>query len=145
MKGVQDDKIVVLTKLSKEFPGLGYSWNVVRADAMANPELSAAFQTITEASIRAVRYIAANPDEAAEILHEHIPELDAAFLKAVVRDLNAESLWGFDGGLDPAIEQFTVDLNVKLGNLAAAPDQNAVLDPRYVDAALKKLGSYKKQ
>src|SRR5207245_404606 len=46
LKGVQDGKVTVLTKLSTEFPGLGYVWNVVRADALAKPELAAAFQTL---------------------------------------------------------------------------------------------------
>jgi hypothetical protein len=26
-------------------------------------------------------------------------------------------VWGVNGGLDPAIEEFTADLNMKLGNL----------------------------
>ena len=145
LRGVQDDKVIVLTKLSKEFPGLGYSWNVVRTEELSNPQLSAAFQTMTEASIRAVRFIMANPDESAEILHARIPDLDATFLKAVVRDLNSEHLWGVDGGLDPAIEQYTADLYTKLGSLKAAPAPNDVLDPRFVEAALKKLGPYKKK
>jgi ABC-type nitrate/sulfonate/bicarbonate transport system substrate-binding protein len=145
LKGVQDDKIIVLTKLSKEFPGLAYSWNVVRADELDDPQRAAMLQVLTEASIRAVRFIIANPDQAAEILHERIPELDTGYLKAVVRDLNSENLWGVDGGLDPAIEQFTADLNVKLGNLAAAPDIKDVYDTRFVDAALKKLGPYEKK
>jgi len=145
LRGVQDGKVTVLTKLSKEFPGLGYSWSVVRTDSMNDPQLGAAFATLTEGGMRAVRYIAANPDEAAEIFHEHVPDLDLDYVKAVVRDLNSENLWGFDGGLDPAIEQFTAELNVKLGNLAAAPPPGAVLDPRYVDAALKKLGPYEKK
>ncbi|HTP92364.1 MAG TPA: ABC transporter substrate-binding protein [Xanthobacteraceae bacterium] len=145
LRGVNDGKVIVLTKLSKEFPGLGYSWNVVRTDELDNPQLSAALQTMTEASIRAVRYIIANPDEAAEIFHERIPELDVAFLKAVVHDLNGENLWGVDGGLDPAVEQYTADLNVKLGNLTAAPAPKDVLDPRFVDVALKKLGPYEKK
>ena len=63
-------------------------------------------------------------------------------LKAVMRDLNSENLWGVDGGLDPKIEEFTADLNVKLGNLTAAPAPEEVLDPRFVEAALKKLGPY---
>ena len=145
LRGVQDGKVTVLTKLSKEFPGLGYSWNVVRTDELSDPERSAAFQTLTEASIRAVRYIIANPDEAAEIMHEHVPELDVDFLKAVVRDLNGEHLWGVDGGLDPKVEEFTADLNVKLGNLTTAPAPKDVLDPRYVDVALKKLGPYEQK
>jgi NitT/TauT family transport system substrate-binding protein len=142
LRSVQDGKITVLTRLSKEFPGLGYCWNVVRADELADPERSAALQTLTEASIRAVRDIIANPDEAAEIMHEHVPELDVDYLKAVMRDMNSEHLWGVDGGLDPKIEEFTADLNVKLGNLTAAPAQKDVLDTRYVEAALKKLGPY---
>jgi ABC-type nitrate/sulfonate/bicarbonate transport system substrate-binding protein len=145
LRGIEDGKVTVLTKLSKEFPGLGYSWIVARTDELEDPQLAAAFQIFTEASIRAVRFIAANPDEAAEIFHERLSELDLPFLKAVVRDLNSENLWGFDGGLDPAVEQFTADLNVKLGNLTAAPAPKDVLDPRFVDVALKKLGPYEKK
>ena len=32
MHGVQDGKVTVLTRISKEFPGLGYVWNVVKTD-----------------------------------------------------------------------------------------------------------------
>lgn len=145
LRSVQDGKVTVLTKLSKEFPGLGYCWNVVRTDELADPERSAAFQTLTEASIRAVRYIIANPDEAAEIMHEHVPELDVDYLKGVMKDLNSERVWGVDGGLDPKVEEFTADLNVKLGTLTAAPAPKDVLDPRYVDVALKKLGLYEQK
>jgi ABC-type nitrate/sulfonate/bicarbonate transport system substrate-binding protein len=145
LRGVQDGKVTVLTKLSKEFPGLGYSWSVVRTDELSDPQRSAALQILTEASIRAVRYIIANPDEAAEIMHEHVPELDVEFLKAVVRDISSEHLWGVDGGLDPKVEEFTADLNVKLGNLTTAPDPKSVLDQRFVEVALKKLGPYEQK
>jgi ABC-type nitrate/sulfonate/bicarbonate transport system substrate-binding protein len=142
LKGVQDGKVVVLTRLSKEFPGLGYVWNVVRTDALAKPELAAAFQTMTEGGIRGSRYVMEHADEAAGILHERLPDLDLAFLKDVVRDLNSEDLWGVDGGLDPKIEEFTADLNVKLGNLPRAATPSEILEPRFVDAALKTLGPY---
>jgi ABC-type nitrate/sulfonate/bicarbonate transport system substrate-binding protein len=143
-KGVQDGKVTILTRISKEFPGLGYIWNVVRADTLGKPERAAAFQAMTDAGIRGSRAIMENPDEAAAILHEWLPDLDLAFLKAVVRDLNSENLWGVDGGLDPKIEEFTADLNMKLGNLPVAPPPKDVLEPRFVDAALKQLGPYKK-
>jgi ABC-type nitrate/sulfonate/bicarbonate transport system substrate-binding protein len=145
LKGVQDGKVTVLTKLSMEFPGLGYVWNVVRADALAKPELAAAFQTLTEAGIRGSRFVTENPDEAAAILHQRLPDLDLNFLKAVVRDLNGENLWGVDGGLDPAVQEFTAELNMKLGNLPVAAPAKDVLDARFVEAALKKLGTYRKQ
>jgi NitT/TauT family transport system substrate-binding protein len=142
LKGVQDGKVAVLTKLSSEFPGLGYVWNVVRTEALNKPELAAAFQTMTDIGIRGSRYVMENPDEAAAALHERLPDLDLNFLKAVVRDLNSEKLWGVNGGLDPAIEEFTAELNMKLGNLPVAPAAKDVLEPRFVDAALKKLGPY---
>src|SRR5262249_20314404 len=141
LKGVHDGKVTILTRLSQEFPGLGYVWNVVRTEALNKPELSAAFQTLTEAGIRGSRYTMENPDEAAAILHERLPDLDLAFLKEVVRDLNGEKLWGVNGGPDPAIEEFTADLNMKLGNLPVVPAAKDVLDARFVDAALKKLGT----
>ncbi len=143
LRGVQDGKVTVLTRLSAEFPGLGYVWNVVRTDSL--DKLSAAFQTMTDIGIRGSRFVMEHPDEAAAILHEKLPELDVAFLKAVVRDLDGENLWGVDGGLDPAIEEFTAELNMKLGNLPIAAPAKDVLDPRFVDGALKKLGSYKKK
>jgi ABC-type nitrate/sulfonate/bicarbonate transport system substrate-binding protein len=142
LKGVQEGKVTVLTKLSAEFPGLGYVWNVVRAESLDKPELAGAMQTMTDIGIRGSRYIMENPDDAAAALHERLPELDLAFLKAVVRDLNGENLWGVNGGLDPAIEEFTAELNMKLGNLPVAPKASDILDQRFVDAALKKLGTY---
>jgi ABC-type nitrate/sulfonate/bicarbonate transport system substrate-binding protein len=145
LKGVQDGKVTILARMSEEFPGLGYVWNVVRADALNKPELNAAFQTMTDIGIRGSRFIMANPDEAAAILHERLPDLDLPFLKTVVRDLNSENLWGVNGGLDPKIEEFTADLNMKLGNLPVAAAAKDVLEPRFVEAALNKFGPYQKQ
>lgn len=51
---------------------------------------------------------------------------------------------GVDGGLDPAIEEFTAELNMKLGNLPVAAPAKDVLEPRFVDRALATLGTYKK-
>jgi ABC-type nitrate/sulfonate/bicarbonate transport system substrate-binding protein len=144
MRGVQDGKVTVLTRISKEFPGLGYVWNVVRSDSLAKPELAAAYQTLTDIGLRGSRFIMENPDEAAAIMHERVPELGVDFLKTVIRDLNTEDLWGVNGGLDPKIEEFTAKLNMDLGNLPVAPSPKDVLDQRFVETALKTLGPYKK-
>jgi ABC-type nitrate/sulfonate/bicarbonate transport system substrate-binding protein len=142
LKGVQEGKVTVVGKLSAEFPGLGYVWNVARTETL--DKLAVAFQTLTDIGIKGSRFIMANPDEAAAILHERLPDLDLAFLKAVVRDLNGENVWGVDGGLDPAIEEFTAELNMKLGNLPVAAPAKDVLEPRFVERALATLGTYKK-
>jgi ABC-type nitrate/sulfonate/bicarbonate transport system substrate-binding protein len=143
LKGVQEGKVTVVGKLSAEFPGLGYVWNVARTETL--DKLAAAFQNLTDIGIKGSRFIMANPDEAAAILHERLPDLDLAFLKAVVRDLNGENVWGVDGGLDPAIEEFTAELNMKLGNLPVAAPAKDVLEPRFVDRALATLGTYQKK
>jgi ABC-type nitrate/sulfonate/bicarbonate transport system substrate-binding protein len=145
LKGVQEGKVTVVARLSAEFPGLGYVWNVVRMESFAKPELAAPFQTMTDIGIQGSRFIMANPDEAAAILHERLPDLDLPFLRAVVRDLNGENVWGVDGGLDPAIEEFNAELNMKLGNLPVAAPAKDVLEPRFVDRALAKLGTYQKK
>jgi hypothetical protein len=49
-----------------------------------------------------------------------------------------------NGGLDPAIQEFTADLNMKLGNLPVAVPAKDVLEQRFVEAALNKLGVYRK-
>jgi len=145
LKGVQEGKVTVVARLSAEFPGLGYVWNVVRTETLAKAELAAAFQIMTDIGIQGSRLIMANPDEAAAILHERLPDLDLPFLRAVVRDLNGENVWGVDGGLDPAIEEFTAELNMKLGNLPVAAPAKDVLEPRFVERALAKLGTYQKK
>jgi ABC-type nitrate/sulfonate/bicarbonate transport system substrate-binding protein len=145
LKGVQEGRVTVLTRISQEFPGLGYVWNMVRAESVDNLQLAAAYQVLTEAGIRASRFIMENPDEAAEIMHARVPDLDLGFLKAVVRDLNGEQLWGVDGGIDPKIEEYTADLNMKLGNLPVAPPAKDVLDQRFVEAAIRKLGFFQQK
>src|SRR5262249_20799408 len=138
MKGVQEKKVTVLTRISQEFPGLGYVWNMGRADSLDNPQLAAAYQTLTEAGIRGSRFIMENPAQRAEIRQPKVPELIEVFLRAVIGDLNIEDLWGVDGGLAPRIEEFTATLNKDLGNLPVAAAPNEVLDARFVDAAIKK-------
>src|SRR5262249_5026498 len=133
LKGVQEGKVTVVARLSAEFPGLGYIWDGVRTETLAKPEVAAAVQSITGSGIPGAHFTMAKPDEAAAILHERLPDLDLSFLKAVVRDLNGESVWGVDGGLDPAIEEFTAELNMKLGNLPVAAPAKDVLEPRFVD------------
>src|SRR5246127_3311861 len=98
LKGVKDGKVTVVARLSAEFPGLGYVWNVVRTEALAKPELASAFQTMTDIGIRGSRFVMANPDEAAAILHERLGDLDLAFLTAVGRDFNGANVWGGEGG-----------------------------------------------
>src|SRR5205085_12405185 len=57
LKGVQEGKVTVVARLSAEFPGLGYVWNVVRTDARGKPELAAAFLSMSDIGITGSRFL----------------------------------------------------------------------------------------
>jgi ABC-type nitrate/sulfonate/bicarbonate transport system substrate-binding protein len=137
------DAVNVATTIPKEFPKLAYVWNVVRKGSMSDPKLSKAFETLTVAGIKGSRFIMEHPDESAEILHERVPALDLDLCKKAVNELNAAHVWGVDGGLDPSMVEFTADLNNKLGLLKKPLQPSAVIDTRYVDAAMKSLANAK--
>ena len=91
---------------------------------------------MTDIGIRGSRYIHGESGRGRrDPARSGCPTSTSTFLKAVVRDLNSENLWGVDGGLDPTIQEFTAELNMKLGNLPVAAPAKDVLDPRFVDAA----------
>jgi NitT/TauT family transport system substrate-binding protein len=137
------DAVNVVTTIPKEFPKLAYVWNVVRKESMSDPKLSKAFEILTIAGIKGSRFIMQHPDEAAEILHERVPALELDLCKKAVAELNSAHVWGADGGLEPSMVEFTADLNNKLGLLKKPLAASAVIDTRYVDAALKSLGNEK--
>src|ERR1700738_4590980 len=66
-----------------EFPGLAYIWSVVRAESLEKPDMAAAFQIMTEGSIRGARHIMEDPDDAAAVLHEWLSDLRLPLLKSV--------------------------------------------------------------
>lgn len=135
------DQVTVATRVATEFPKLGYVWNVVREESLDDPKLSNAFRILTESGIRGSRFILENPEEAAQILHDRIPDLPLEVCRAAVAEMNTDKLWGADGGLDPAIATFTADLNKQLGILKTSVSPDQLIDRRFVDASLKAIST----
>lgn len=143
MRGVKSGDVKIISRVAQEFPGIGYVYNIVRTEDLADPQRAAQFQKLTEGGIRGARFIASNPDEAAAILKERMPDLDLDYLKTVVRELNTDKVWGVDGGLSPEIARYTVSLYRELGSLKNDLKYEDVIDRRFVDAALKKIAAGK--
>jgi len=122
---------------------LGYVWNVARVSTLDDPEMRAVIQDLTTAGIRGARFIMDNPEEAAGILHEKVPELDAKMISGIVRELDNDSVWGVGGGIDPRIIDFTVKTGVDLGLLKQPIEASAVIDDSYVNVAINELGRAK--
>ncbi|MEP7060989.1 MAG: ABC transporter substrate-binding protein [Betaproteobacteria bacterium] len=140
VQGEKGGKVKVLTALATEYPELGYCYNIVREETLADPKLTAQLQQFALGGIQAVRYIAEHPDEAADILRERLPDLDPAVARDVVRKLSKDGVWGINGGIElPAVEA-TLDVFRKTGMLKGSLAAAQVIDARFVNQAITKLG-----
>jgi ABC-type nitrate/sulfonate/bicarbonate transport system substrate-binding protein len=140
VQGEKGGKVKVLTPMAKEYPTLGYCYNIVREQTLNDPKYKQQLETFVEAGIKAARFIAKNPDESAAILRERLPDLDPAVTKAVVEKLSRDGVWGINGGVEePSVAQ-TLDVFRKTGLLKGNVEAAQVIDPRFVNEALAKLG-----
>jgi NitT/TauT family transport system substrate-binding protein len=139
LEGERSGKVSIILRVSDDIPNLGYVWNIVRAESLSDRRLESAFQVLTTSGIRGARFIVDHPDEAAEILHERLPDLDPELLKTAILRLNAQKVWGVNGGLAPEVEERMTQLAVQLGNIATAVPSTDILDARFVDVSLKEL------
>jgi len=140
VQGERGGKVKVLTALAKEYPNLGYCYNIVRQETLDDPKFRAQLATFVEAGIKSARFIAKHPDEAAAILRERLPDLDPAVTNAVVQKLSHDGVWGINGGIEEAAVADTLDVFRKTGLLKGNVDPAQVVDRRFVNEALAKLG-----
>jgi ABC-type nitrate/sulfonate/bicarbonate transport system substrate-binding protein len=143
LDAIQKGRVNLVAKIADEFPKLGYVWNVARVSAIEDPKTATQFQILTTAGIKGSRFIMEHPDEAAEILHARVPDIDLDLAKRVIRDLNADKVWGTSGGLNLEIAEFTAKTGADLGVLKNAIPPSTLLYPRFVDTAMKELGPEK--
>ncbi len=135
--------VTVAASLAKEFPKLAYVWNVVREESLADPRMIKIYQKLTDVTVRGARFIMESPDEAAQILHDRVPDLPLEICKQTILLMNKDNLWGVDGGLDPEIAKFTAVINKELGATKTEVSADSFIDTRFTDNALKTLGPMK--
>lgn len=140
VQGVNGGKVKVLTAMAQEYPELGYCYNIVREETLADPARKAQLLQFALGGIEAVRFIADHPDEAADILRERVPDLDPAVARDVVRKLSKDKVWGINGGIElPAVEA-TLDVFRKTGMLKGNVTAAQVVDAEFVNPAVARLG-----
>jgi ABC-type nitrate/sulfonate/bicarbonate transport system substrate-binding protein len=131
----------ILTTVPKEFPGFGFSYVMASSKGLADPAKRKAMETYVEqAVVRASRYIMDNPEEATKILLKRVPSLDPEIARRSVDFMNAQNMWGVNGGLEPEITNFTVKFSVDSKMIPTAVTYEQVVDPSLVDDALSHLG-----
>ena len=139
-QGVNTGKAKILTSLAQEYPNFGYVYNIVRVDSVADPKLSRQLTGLVSGGIRGSRFIHEQPEEAAAILHERVPEMEIPFLIPVIRKLNTDNVWGVDGGIKKEVVQETIDTFRATGKLKGEVKVEQFIDYRFVNPVLKQLG-----
>jgi ABC-type nitrate/sulfonate/bicarbonate transport system substrate-binding protein len=143
LKGVRDGQAVVMKSIAKDFPNLGYGFVVVKAADMKDAAKRAAFKILVEGSIIGARKVMEDPELAINTLHKRTPELDRALIADVVKDLNANKVWGVNGGLESEIVTFTSEVSLNLGMIKRNVKAEEIYDTSLIKEAVQKLGPSK--
>ncbi|HZR02847.1 MAG TPA: ABC transporter substrate-binding protein [Burkholderiales bacterium] len=138
--GQRHGDVNVLTKVSSEFPKLGYIMLTAKAGDLDDPTKRRALEIFLEGSIYGARQIKQNPERATEVLAKRVPDLPKDLIRSALQELNAINAWGVDGGLDPEMVTFTSDAFMKWNMIQKPVTPAEIVDDRLVKAALAKLG-----
>jgi ABC-type nitrate/sulfonate/bicarbonate transport system substrate-binding protein len=113
-------------------------WDTATDSAIANrPE---GVQGYVTAAIRGVRWGLANPEQAGEISAKLLPDMNKQEVIDGIKDFAQRRFWNANGDLSRAAWDFTTSWFVKNGQVPAAPSYDSFYVPKFVDAALAKLG-----
>ena len=140
-KAKEFPNIRVLSSIPAEFPGLAYTYLVVRDKDLTDPAKRKALETyVRVAVIEASRFIMKNPERAAKIMHGRTPDLKLEMIQDVIQALNTNNVWGVNGGLDVGSTEYTLRLAQEMGELKKPLSTGDVLDSSIVDTALSQAG-----
>jgi ABC-type nitrate/sulfonate/bicarbonate transport system substrate-binding protein len=113
--GEKTGNVHIVASVPEQFPHLGYIVLAVKTADLNDANKRRAMEILMRHSIRGARYVMANPDKSAEILAKYLKDLDVDIIARVVKKLNAQDIWGTDGGIDDAVTSFTAKLEYELG------------------------------
>ena len=95
---------------------------------------------LTEGVTRAARFVVKNPEEAANP-DSRADDLDKNYLGDVIKELNESGVWPVNGGISRDTAKASVQSYVDGGVIKSIIPVQQVFDFRFVDAALKNLGT----
>lgn len=130
-----------LANVAEEFPQMGHFYILARTEDLEVPAKRAAFvKFLKVATVDANRYIVANPEEAAKIMKEYLPEFDEKLITEAIKSLAKSKVWAVNGGAEPEVTAFTIKTGVDLGILPRSLEVKDILDPSLIDEVLRGSG-----
>jgi NitT/TauT family transport system substrate-binding protein len=141
-QGALNGQTKILMQVAQEMPDFGYTYTVVREGSLSDPKLAPMLETMVRGMIQACRFSMEHPDEAADILHESMKDMDPGLLRRVVEQLGKNKVWGVNGGIERETVSHVIELYRQLDLLKGQVSVDQAFDYRFVDASLKALGRY---
>jgi NitT/TauT family transport system substrate-binding protein len=138
--GEKNGAVRILASVPEHFPHLGYIVLAAKNADIADPDKRKAFEILMSGSIRGARFIAQNPEKAAEILQKYLKDVDLELLTRVLKSLNTQRVWPVNGGVDPEVTNFTAKLEYELGETKTLFEPGQVSDDSVVKAVLAREG-----
>ena len=139
VKGERDGKVNTLAAITDDFPSFGYVSLTVNDSALQTPEKRKALEIFLRGNVMGARYTLDHPDAAAEILQKRAPDLNLDMIKQVVRELNKMKVWGYNGGNDANVLQFTAHVAYELKMIDREVKLDEVMDNSIQDKVLTDL------
>lgn len=141
-KAKEFPEIHALGRIPEEFPNIGYAYLIATEDTLQK-KASLIEKFVRHAVIEGSRHVVQNPERGVEYLRKRIPDLDVNITKEVVQKLAALRLFGVNGGLEPAVTEYTLKLATDIGLLTRPLRIEDVLDRRFVTKVTGELGAFR--
>ena len=141
-QGAKAGNVKVLGSVAQDVPNIGYSIVVTSKKTLANAEKRKNLETLTQAIMQGARFIMKNPDRAAEMMKVASPDMDLEILKATFKLLNADMVWGVNGGIERPVIDFTAQLAKDIGTAPRVLSYSDLIDATLVETVTKRIGKF---
>ncbi len=138
--GQSHGAINVVGRVADDFPSIAYITTVVKDSDLADANKRKALEIFLKGNIIGARYVMDHPDEAAALLQKRVPDLDPTLTKEVVRQLNAQNIWGVNGGNNADVYRFTSEIGKQLGVIEREVTVAEVMDNSLADKIVAEIG-----
>jgi NitT/TauT family transport system substrate-binding protein len=142
LEAVDKGDVKVLTTLAREFPDLPLAYNITRDDMVKDQ--GQVLTRFLKAELKGYRWARQNPEPAADIAMKYIREVERSLMVRGMKGLMELDVYGLDGGVTRERIEQTQKTLVERGALRSAIKVEDVFDGRFVEAAVKELGTAQK-
>jgi NitT/TauT family transport system substrate-binding protein len=139
-QGARAGNVKVLGSVAKDVPNIGYSVVVTSKKTLSDPVKRKNMEALAQMVMQGARFIMKEPDKAAEIMKKASPDMDVEILKATFRQLNADGVWGVNGGIERPVIDFTAQVAKDIGTAPRVIAYDDLIEASVVNAAVAKIG-----